>query len=86
MFLYEETGSGICVEDRFVTILDGVDDDVWLVPATPPPSREESTIADDRRELPNIIHLECRACDRETCHRFLTFEDVLDDTWAGQPL
>ncbi|KDE58886.1 hypothetical protein EL22_01710 [Halostagnicola sp. A56] len=86
-YFYDETGSPIWTENRLVTILEKVDDDVWLVPAMAlHRSGEKSPISDDQCGPPNKTHLECRACSSETVHRFLEFEKVPDDRWDGQPM
>ncbi|SFT09134.1 biosurfactant protein 1 [Halostagnicola kamekurae] len=84
-YFYDESGSPIWTDDDLVTILEDANDDVWLVPAMAlRRSDSESSTSDNRCERPNRTHLECRACSCETQHRFLKFEEVLDDEWDGQ--
>lgn len=86
-FLYDETGSGVHTEDRLESLREDADGDVWLVPAIAlQQSVSETTTESRRRERPNREHLECQECSQETSHRFLDFEAVPDDEWAGQPL
>jgi len=87
MFLYDETGGGIRDETRLAPLLTDADDDVWLVPAIAvQQSVEEISSESPRRESSNRKHLVCRDCGEETAHRFLKFEAVPDDEWAGQSM
>jgi rubrerythrin len=86
-FLYDESGSAVCREKRLMNLLEDTTDDIWLVPAIALQQtvEETRTNSQQRRNL-NKKQLNCRECTHNTAHRFLNFENVPDDEWAGQPI
>ncbi|UHQ98168.1 hypothetical protein HYG81_21605 (plasmid) [Natrinema zhouii] len=70
-----------------MTFLEDADDDVWVVPAIASQrSVTDARTGIPRHKSPNREHLECRACNRKTEHRFTEYEAVPDDEWIGQPM
>lgn len=88
-YFYDETGASVRDEQRLMALREGAERDNWIISAMALQQVDEDDTVDrkgQRIQIPTRTQLYCRACEKNTVHRFSELEDVPDNKWTGQPV